>query len=146
MSSVARPSFVADRLDATASLRWTSKDVERWLKAGSAAMLHTAILAPGGSTLRTAAGDTPSATFDIIAFTGTVLGEKSAERRALLVWARAKVSRGAYGGSIAQLCVELGWKRSTFEARRRRACERVARAKNAAISGTPLQEPTRRPS
>lgn len=66
----------------------------------------------------------------MIAFTGTVLGERSPERRALLMWARAKVSRGKIGGSIAQLCVELGWTRSTFEARRRRACERVARAKN----------------
>lgn len=96
-------------------------------------MLHTAIFAPGGHTLRVAgAANVPNATFDIIAFTGTVLGERSVERQALLVWARAKVSRGEIGGSVAQFCAAHGWNRSTFELRRRRACERVAAAKNAA--------------
>ena len=133
MSSVARLPIILAR-DHAGSDRsaWTYRDVERWLKAGSAAMLHTAILAPGGSTLRAVNGPTPSATFDMIAFTGTVLGERSVERQALLVWARAKVSKGEMGGSIAQFCAAQGWNRSTFELRRRRACERVAAAKNAA--------------
>lgn len=123
---------MAQRIPGPDPPTWTCRDVERWLKAGSAAMLHTALLAPGGNTLRAVNGPTPSATFDIIAFTGTVLGEKSIERQTLLVWARAKVTKGEMGGSIAQFCAAQGWGRSTFEARRQRACKRVAAAKNAA--------------
>ncbi|GJD92901.1 hypothetical protein [Methylobacterium iners] len=93
----------------------------------------TAIYAPRGNTLATIAGsNVPSATFDIVAFAVTVLGPKSDELRALLIWARTKATRGDIGGSIAQFCAEKRWPRSTFEDRRRRASERIAEAKNRA--------------
>lgn len=119
---------LADCLDAPKPL-WTCADVERWLQAAFRAMPTTAIYAPRGSTL-VALGSVPSATFDIIAFTGTVLGEKSDVRLAVLIWARAKATNGEVGGSIAQFCIEKNWRRSTFEDRRRRACELIALAKN----------------
>lgn len=112
-------------------MRWTCADIEAWLKAAFRAMPTTAIYAPRGNTL-TALGEVPSATFDIVAFTATVLGRKSDECLAVLIWARAKATNGEVGGSIAQFCAKTGWKRSTFEDRRRRACERVADAKNRA--------------
>lgn len=114
------------------SPRWTCADIELWLVAAFRAMPTTAIYAPRGNTLASIAGDVPSATFDIVALTGTVLGDRSDERLAVLVWARAKATRGEVGGSIAQFCAEKGWSRSTFEDRRRRACERIAETKNAA--------------
>lgn len=113
---------------------WTAGDVEVWLVAAFRAMPYAGVFAPSAraSTLRTAAGETPSATFDILAFSGTVLGERSPERRALLFWARLRATRGEMGESVAEFCREMRWPRSTFELRRRRACERVAAAKNAA--------------
>lgn len=111
---------------------WTCADVERWLITAFRAMPMTAIYAPRGNTLTTIGSDVPSATFDIVAFTVTVLGRKSDECKAVLIWARTKATRGEVGGSVAEFCVKAGWSRSTFEDRRRRACERVAEAKNRA--------------
>ena len=110
---------------------WTCADIGLWLIAAFRAMPTTPIYAPRGNTL-VALGVVPSATFDIIAFTGTVLGDKSVERLVVLIWARAKATKGEVGGSIAQFCAERNWSRSTFEDRRRRACERIAEAKNRA--------------
>ncbi|OHV16381.1 hypothetical protein BK022_12625 [Methylorubrum extorquens] len=104
--------------------------MERWLKAAFRAMPFTPIYAPRGNTLQSAAGDVPDATFDIVAFSGTVLGDKSEDRKAVLVWARAMATKGQVGGSIAQFCREMDWERSTFDRRRIRACERIAVAKN----------------
>lgn len=109
--------------------RWTCADIERWLITAFRVMPTAAIYAPRGNTLTVTRGETPSATFDIVAFTGTVLGDRSDERLAVLTWARSKATKGEIGGSVAALCVEKGWKRSTFEKRRRRACIRVAEAK-----------------
>ena len=111
---------------------WTCRDVERWLKVAFRQMPFTPIYAPRGNMLTSAAPTVvPSATFDMIAFTGTVLGDRSDERRALLVWARAIVTEGDVGGSIAAFCREMGWNRRTFDRRRHRACLKVAAAKNA---------------
>ena len=115
---------------ATSGLRWTCVDVEAWLKAAFRAMPYTPIFAPRGNTLRTVGPNVPDATFDIVAFSGTVLGDRSEERLAVLLWARAIVTEGEVGGSIAQHCSAKGWSRATFDRRRKRACERIAQAKN----------------
>lgn len=109
---------------------WTRADVERWLKAAFRAMPFTPIYAPSGNTLEAAAGEVPDATFDIVAFSGTVLGDKSLERRLVLLWARTMATGGTVGGSISEFCREKDWDRSTFDRRRIRACERIAEAKN----------------
>lgn len=115
----------------SAGLPWTSDDVGFWLKAAFRALPYTPIFAPRGNTLRTVAPHVPDATFDIVAFSGTVLGDQSEERLAVLLWARAIVTEGAVGGSIAAYCAERGLSRATFDRRRKRACERIADAKNA---------------
>ena len=109
---------------------WTCADVERWLKTAFRAMPYTPIYAPRGNTLQSARVDQPSATFDILAFTGTVLGERSEDRKILLLWARAIATEGEVGGSIAQFCAAAGLQRRTFDRRRLRACERIAAEKN----------------
>lgn len=111
---------------------WTRGDVERWLKAAFRSMPFTPIYAPRGNTLQSAAGDVPDATFDIVAFSGTVLGDKSEERQVVLLWARATATQGEVGGSIAEFCRRTRWSRATFDRRRIKACERIAAAKNAA--------------
>ena len=109
---------------------FTCADVEGWLKAAFRAMPFTPIYAPRGNTLRSAMSNQPSATFDILAFTGTVLGDRSEERKILLVWARAIVTEGEIGGSIAQFCQARDMRRRTFDRKRVRACERIAAEKN----------------
>ncbi|AYO85346.1 hypothetical protein [Methylobacterium brachiatum] len=109
---------------------WTCADVERWLKTAFRAMPYTPIYAPRGSAIRSANVNQPSATFDIVAFTGTVLGERSDDRKILLVWARAIVTEGEVGGSIAQYCAAAGMHRRTFDRRRIRACQKIAAEKN----------------
>lgn len=109
---------------------WTCADVERWLKTAFRAMPYTPIYAPRGNTLKSVDHDQPSATFDIVAFTGTVLGERSEDRKILLVWARAIVTEGEVGGSIAYFCAATGMQRRTFDRRRLRACEKIAAEKN----------------
>lgn len=109
---------------------WTCADVESWLKDAFRAMPFTPIYAPRGSTLATLGGEVPSATFDIVAFTGTVLGERAIERRVLLLWARCMATKASVGGSIADFCRETGMKRRRFDRMRERACRRVADAKN----------------
>lgn len=109
---------------------WTRADVERWLKAAFRAMPLTPIYAPCGNTLQAAAGDVPDATFDIVAFSGTVLGDKSEDRQVVLLWARAMATKGGVGGSIAEFCRRTRWSRATFDRRRIKACERIAAAKN----------------
>ena len=122
------------RLEGPDPLRepWTCADVERWLKAAFRAMPFTPIYAPRGNTLRSADHSQPSATFDILAFTGTVLGDRSEERKILLLWARAIATEGQVGGSIAQYCDEQDMHRSTFDRKRLRACEKIVAAKNRA--------------
>ena len=109
---------------------WTCADGERWLKTAFRAMPYTPIYAPRGNTLKSADVNQPSATFDIVAFTGTVLGDWSEERKILLVWARAIVTEGEVGGSISQFCEAREMKRRTFDRKRLRACEKIAHQKN----------------
>ncbi|MEN3208627.1 hypothetical protein PUR23_01095 [Methylorubrum populi] len=109
---------------------WTRADVEVWLKAAFRAMPSTPIYAPRGNTLQAAAGDVPDATFDIVAFSGTVLGDKSEDRQVVLLWARAMATHGEIGGSIAEFCRRTRWSRATFDRRRIKACEKIAAAKN----------------
>lgn len=109
---------------------WTRADVEMWLKAAFRAMPSTPIYAPRGNTLHAAAGDVPDATFDIVAFSGTVLGDKSEDRQVVLLWARSMATHGEVGGSIAEFCRRTRWSRATFDRRRIKACERIAAAKN----------------
>lgn len=93
-------------------------------------MPYTPIYAPRGNTLRSVDPHRPSASLDILAFSGTVLGERSEDRKILLVWARAIVTEGEVGGSIAQFCEAKGLARRTFDRRRIKACERIAKTKN----------------
>lgn len=109
---------------------FTCADVEGWLKAALRAMPFTPIYAPRGNTLQSANKSQPSATFDILAFTGTVLGDRSEERKILLVWARAIVTEGEVGGSISQFCQARDMQRRTFDRKRVRACEKIAAEKN----------------
>lgn len=109
---------------------FTCTDVEGWLKAAFREMPYTPIYAPRGNTLKSVFGSKPSATFDILAFSGTVLGDRSEERKILLIWARAIVTEGDVGGSIAQFCEARGMYRSTFDRRRIRACQKIAAEKN----------------
>lgn len=123
-------SFAAAGPDPPARPDWTEKDLELWLKAAFAAMPYTAIYAPRGNSLQAVDPNAPDATFDIVAFTGTVLGDRSELRRVLLLWARAAATRGSVGGSVSEFCNERGWKRATFERQRRRALRLVVEAKN----------------
>lgn len=109
---------------------WTCADIERWLTTAFRAMPYTPIYAPRGNTLRSADHHRPSATFDILAFTGTVLGDRSEDRRILLLWARAIATEGEVGGSIAEYCTERDMQRRTFDRKRVRACEKIAAEKN----------------
>jgi hypothetical protein len=109
---------------------WTCADVERWLKTAFREMPYTPIYAPRGSTLKSVDHNKPSATFDIVAFTGTVLGERSEDRKILLLWARAIATEGEVGGSIAEYCTARGMQRRTFDRKRLRACEMIAAEKN----------------
>ncbi|MBA9063112.1 hypothetical protein GGQ91_002500 [Methylobacterium fujisawaense] len=93
-------------------------------------MPYTPIYAPRGNTLKSAVADQPSATFDILAFTGSVLGDRSEERKILLIWARAIVTEGQVGGSIAEYCAARHMQRRTFDRKRMRACQRIAAEKN----------------
>lgn len=52
---------------------WTCANVERWLKTAFRAIPYTLIYALGGNTLRSAAAEQPSATFDSLARTRAVL-------------------------------------------------------------------------
>lgn len=117
-----------DSLDPPAP--WTCADIERWLIVAFKAMPYVPIYSPRGNTLTSANRNQPSATFDIVAFTGTVLGDRSDERKILLLWARAIATEGEVGGSIAQFCEAHGMYRSTFDRKRMRACERIAAEKN----------------
>lgn len=110
---------------------WTRADVELWLKAAFRAMPFTPIYAPRGNTLHAVQAEVPDATFDMLAFSGTVLGDKSDDRQAVLVWARAMATNGEVGGSIAEFCRRTRWSRATFDRRRIKACEKIAAAKNA---------------
>lgn len=110
---------------------WTCRDVERWLIAAFRLMPMTPVYAPRGNTLKAFWGNrVPSATFDIVAFTGTVLGDRSQERRELLIWARSRATEGEVGGSITSYCEEHDISRRAFDKRRLRSCEKVAQEKN----------------
>lgn len=114
---------------------WSRADVEMWLKVCFRAMRDGApIFAPRAqtNTLISASKVVPSATFDIAAFAATVLGRRSPECRAVLIWARTVASPYPGDCSIQQFCNEVGWNRRTFDRARVRACDRIAVAKNAA--------------
>lgn len=72
----------------------------------------------------------PSETWDIMAFAGTVLGQGSEEHRALLLWARIAAQTGHDLASTRETARILSVDASTIFRRRKRACERIARAKN----------------
>ena len=110
---------------------WGRADVELWLKAAFRELPFTGVYAPRGNTLVSTNTNKPSATFDIVAFSGTVLGDRSDERKAVLIWARSIAAREAGDWSIAEFCREKNWNRRTFDRRRVRACEKIAAAKNA---------------
>lgn len=111
---------------------WTCADIERWLIVAFKAMPYVPIYAPRPNTLTSVNRNIPSATFDIVAFSGTVLGERSEERKIVLLWARALATEGAVGGSISQFCAARGWDRRKFDRRRIKACELITAAKNEA--------------
>lgn len=75
---------------------------------------------------------------DVIAWSERILSRASAERRALLVWARAmarrwirqdhrlRLVRSVLGGSVSDHCREVGICWRTFDRRRIRACAQIA--------------------
>jgi hypothetical protein len=67
---------------------------------------------------------------EILSFSETVLGYDAPERRALLVWARAKATGGDVGGSIRHYCLQHGISQNTFNRRHKRACRMIADALN----------------
>lgn len=67
---------------------------------------------------------------EILSFSETVLGYDAPERRALLVWARAKATGGDVGGSIRHYCRQHGFSQNTFNRRHKRACQMIAAALN----------------
>ena len=70
----------------------------------------------------------------ILSFSEAVLGYDAPERRALLVWARAKATGGDVGGSIRQYCAQHGLSLNTFARRHKRACRQIADALNQAAT------------
>jgi hypothetical protein len=110
---------------------WTASDVAEAIRDAFRNLRHTSVWATGNNALlRAGLGPEPSSTFDIVAFSGTVLGHGSSEHRALLLWARRTANTGEDLASLNECCVAMGWNASTFRRRRARACEKIARAKN----------------
>ncbi|WP_066922970.1 hypothetical protein [Methylobacterium sp. CCH5-D2] len=98
------------------------------------ALRETALIASAGNALIAVNPNQPSSTFDILAFARTVLGKGSDDLLAVVTWARIMAEGGRAEGSIAEWCSRKGdrWSPATFHRRRKRACERITAAKNAA--------------
>lgn len=113
---------------------WTVRDVERWLVIPMRSLRETALIASAGNALIAVNPNQPSATFDILAFARTVLGKGSDDLLAVVTWARIMAAGGCADASIAEWCREKGrgWSPATFHRRRKRACDRITQAKNAA--------------
>lgn len=110
---------------------WTASDVAEAIRDAFRNLRHTSVWAVSGNALlRAGLGPKPSSTFDIVAFSGTVLGHGSKEHRALLLWARRTANTGEDLASLNECCAAMGWNASTFRRRRARACEKIAVAKN----------------
>lgn len=122
---------------------FTPADVERWLIAAFIAFTGAAVFSARCGRLEQTGVHAAPGTFDWIVFSAEVLGRGSAERLALLTWARSKARRrirkhrrlralkDVPGGTVTDFCDETGWKRRTFDRRRKRACRRLAEAWNA---------------
>lgn len=108
---------------------WTAADVERWLLVPMRQLQSGAIQLHPGNALRPVDPHQPPSSYDILAFARTVLGKGSDELRAVVTWARI-TAQGGGGSSIAEWCRLAGWDERTFHRRRRRACEKIAAAKN----------------
>lgn len=119
---------------------WARADVEMWLKVGFRAMRERPVYyQPAENAIMSVgtrlAAPAPSATFDIIAFSATVLGRTSLECRIVQVWARTMAAPAGHADcSIAEFCRTASPKisRATFDRKRIAACEKIATAKNAA--------------
>lgn len=125
----------------------TCLDVERWLIAGFIAFTGAAVFSARCGRLEQTGVHAAPGTFDWITFSAEVLGRGSAERLALLTWARSKARRrirrhrglralkDVPGGTVTDFCEEAGWVRCTFDRRRKRACLRLADAWNSRLRG-----------
>ncbi|MGY2052395.1 hypothetical protein [Methylobacterium sp. JK268] len=111
--------------------RWTARDIERWVIIPFRLLRETAIMAGPGNALHSVDRNRPSASFDILAFARTVLSDRD-ELLALLTYARIRAAGGDAETSIAEWCREKDWQRRTFDRRWKRACERIAKAKDEA--------------
>ena len=114
---------------------WDTKAVEYWLLAPMRRLRDGVdIFAAPGNRLKAGDASLASAPFDILAFARTVLGQGSLELKAVITWARIRADGGDIEASIAEWCREAGqgWSERTFHRRRKRACERIAAAKNRA--------------
>lgn len=112
---------------------WTSADVKRWLIMPMKILCQQGILAGAGNGLSSTSNDTPSATFDIMAFARTVLGGRdNPEHVAVMTWARIMAAGGHAESSIAEWCREKGgkWTERTFYRRLDRGIARIVEAKN----------------
>lgn len=63
---------------------------------------------------------------EILSLSERVLGYDAPERRAMLVWARAKATGGDVGGSVSAYCRAAGLSMNTFTRRRKAACRSIA--------------------
>lgn len=120
----------------------TCVDVERWLIAAFMAFTVAPVFSLRANRLQATDPEAAPGTFDWITFSAEVLGRSSVERLALLTWARSKARRRIRrhrglrvlkevpGGTVTDFCEEAGWKRRTFDRRRKRACRRLAEAWN----------------
>ena len=111
---------------------WTDADTERWLVVPMRILREQGIIAAPGNRLVPFGGETPEATFDILAFARTVLGQGTHELRAVMTWARISAEGGHGEASIAEWCRGFGWKERTFYRRLRRGIAKITAEKNRA--------------
>lgn len=110
---------------------WTSEDIAEAIKEAFRRMPNTSIWVRSRNRHVSAGlGGDPSQTWDVIAFSATILGHGSEEHQALLLWARMAAQTGQDLASNAEAARHLGVNASTIWRRRKRACDRMARAKN----------------
>ncbi|WP_267422669.1 hypothetical protein [Methylobacterium sp. GC_Met_2] len=110
---------------------WDARAVEYWLLSPMRRLRDGVdILAAPGNRLMAADSSIASAPFDILAFARTVLGEDTPELKAVITWARIRADGRDIEASIAEWCDAWGWNERTFHLRRKRACEKIAKAKN----------------
>lgn len=113
---------VSDR----AGCRWTAEKVAADLVEAFRILPTMPVFSPRRSEFYPVLPGQDTEALDLVAVSERVLGRKSPGRRALLVWARSKATKGDIGGSVSAYCREAGINLQTFNRQRRRACAAIA--------------------